>query len=415
MIFTKRAAVAGLTVAGLAALAGCGGGSGGKAAGPASQTGIVLVGHAEQLHPGAVTASQVAADETAFGFALFGALCAAQPTANLTVSPASAAQALGMLDAGSDGQTRTAIGHLLRLPSWSPALVAALHAQAASLGQVSQVTVTNHVFEQTGVTPTPQTLNDLETAYGADLRQVDFADEPATTNTINAVVSDDTDHLIPSLFGQPFDASTQTVLANAILLNAKWRQPFVTSQPGAFTTAAGKSVSAALMQNPDGEFDSRTAGGWQSVVLPYVGDLQAVALLPPTTSSGQGCSTPSPATLSALTTGGSQNVGVILPKLDLSQTLPLTDTLAAMGLPLNGNYSGLGSSDNEISEVVQKVVMKVDKAGTKAAAATGIAIATSARLGGQTVTFNRPFLLLLEDTATHTPLFLARVADPTEQ
>jgi serpin B len=415
MIHSKRAAVAGLSVAALAALAGCGGGSGGSNAGTgtSSSGNIVLVGHTEQLRPGSLSASQVAADETAFGFALFGKLCAAAPKANLTLSPASAAQALGMLDAGSVGQTRTAISTLLQLPGWSPALVAALHAQSAALGQVSQVTVTNHVFEQTGVTPTSQTLNDLQTAYGADLHQVNFADEPATTNAINWVISNDTDHLIPSLFGQPLASNTQTVLANAILLDAKWRQPFPTSQPGAFTTAAGAQVTTALMQNPDGEFAARTSGGWQSVVLPYVGNLQAVALLPPA-QSGHGCSTPSPTSLSALTAGPSQSAEVVLPKLNLSQTLPLTGTLASMGLPLAGNYSGLGSNDNEISEVVQKVVMKVDQSGTKAAAATGIGIATLARVGGQTITFNRPFLLLLEDTATHTPLFLARVTDPTQ-
>jgi serine protease inhibitor len=82
-------------------------------------------------------------------------------------------------------------------------------------------------------------------------------------------------------------------------------------------------------------------------------------------------------------------------------------------LPLVGDYSGLGASDDQISTVVQKVVMKVDRQGTKAAAATGVGVTTLARVGGQTVRFDRPFLLLLEDTATHTPLFLARVADPT--
>jgi serpin B len=170
------------------------------------------------------------------------------------------------------------------------------------------------------------------------------------------------------------------------------------------------------MNNTDGSYASRAANGWQSVVLPYIGNLQAVALLPPAGGSGAAaqCQTPSASTLGALTSGASQRVGIVLPKLNLSQTLPLTSTLAAMGLPLSGDYSGLGNGDSQISEVVQKVVMKVDQQGTEAAAATGIGIATSARLASQVVTFNRPFLLLLEDTTTHTPLFLARVADPTQ-
>jgi len=415
------AAVAGVTAAALLTLAACGSASSsGAGAPPAAHGNATLVGKIEPLHAGSVTAAQAATADAAFGFALFGKLCAPQPTANLTVSPASAAQALGMLDAGSVGKTRAAVQQLLHLPAWNSALVAALHDQAAALAQVSQVKVSNHVFEQTGVSPTQQTLNDLETAYGADLRQLDFADEPAATDAINAVISHDTDALIPKLFDDPLDAGTKTVLANAILLDAKWQVPFPDTQPGIFHTAAGNDVTAPLMQNTDGSFASRRSDGWTSVVMPYVGGkLQAVAILPPGANAGPTtapqCATPSPATLAALTAGASRSVGVVLPKLDLSQTLPLTETLASMGLPLSGNYTGLGATDSQISTVVQKVVMKVDEQGTKAAAATGIGIASSARLPSQVVSFDRPFLLVLEDTATHTPLFVARVADPTGQ
>ena len=54
-------------------------------------------------------------------------------------------------------------------------------------------------------------------------------------------------------------------------------------------------------------------------------------------------------------------------------------------------------------------------AGTTAAAATGVAAGTAMRAGPpMMLTFDRPFLLLLEDTATHTPLFLARITNPSE-
>jgi serpin B len=317
-----------------------------------------------------------------------------------------------MLDAGAGGDTRKSVGTLLHFPGWSPDLVAALHAQTAALAKVAQITVSNHVFEQTGLRPTQQTLDDLTTAYGADLRQFDFSKEPAATDEVNHVISGDTDGMIPTLFGQPLDPDTQTVLANAILLDAKWAQPFTDSNGGPFHTAGGKSVTAQMMSNGEGSFASRTASGWQSVVLPYEGnELQAVALLPPT--GADACTTPSSAQLSALTSGTSTNVAVTMPKLDLTQTLQLTDVLAALGLPLTGDYSGLGGQDNKINEVVQKVVMKVDEQGTKAAAATGIGMtATAVREPNPTVTFDRPYLLLLEDTATQTPLFLASVANP---
>jgi serpin B len=406
--------------AGLLAVTACSGGS--SAGGTGSHQGTasghgVLVGHVEKLPLGSVTAAQVATADTAFGFDLFGKLCAAQPTANVVLSPASAAQALGMLDAGAGGRTRAAITRLLHLPAWHPDLVAALHQQAAGLGRLSQVRVSNHVFEQDGLSPTRSTLDDLVTAYDADLRQLDFRDEPAATNAVNAVVSHDTDSLIPTLFSQPLEPATRTVLADAILLDAKWQDPFPAAHPGVFHAASGRAEPATMMQNADGSFASRSSGGWTSVVLPYAGGrLRAVAMLPPARTAGANtgsqCSVPARATLSALTEGASKSAGVVLPKLDLTATLPLTGTLASMGLPRTGDYSGLGSSDDRVSTVVQKVVMKVDQQGTKAAAATGVGVTTLARQESMTVVFDRPFLLLLEDTATRTPLFLARVAAP---
>ncbi|BEP16226.1 hypothetical protein acdb102_45370 [Acidothermaceae bacterium B102] len=58
--------------------------------------------------------------------------------------------------------------------------------------------------------------------------------------------------------------------------------------------------------------------------------------------------------------------------------------------------------------------MTVDHRGTVAAAATGISgSATAAAPPVHHLTFDRPYLLLLEDTATHTPLFLASIGDPS--
>jgi serpin B len=411
-LLARRLAVAVLLVGfGGAGLVGCGHAQAGHRA-----VGQVLSGHEEPLAAGGVAAKQVGTDTAAFGLALYSRLCASQPTANLLLSPASAAEALGMLYSGSAGPTAASVGHLLRLPAWTPALVAGLHNQTAALARVSQLAVSNHIFEQAGLAPAARVLDDLRTAFDTDLRQVDFAREPATTNAINAVVAHDTRGIIPTLFASPLDASTQTVLTNAIYLHARWENPFPTASPAPFHTAAGGTVSAPLMNSVDPVAGYHSLDGWQSAILPYTGgDLVAVAILPP--RSATGCDVPSAGELAALTaTSGSQVATVMLPRLHLSQSWEhLQDTLAAMGLPLSGDYSGLGAGDSQISQIVQKATMAVDQLGTTAAAATGIAIAASG-IAGKVVTlnFDRPFLLILEDTATRTPLFLARIADPTQ-
>src|SRR5258708_826524 len=350
----------------------------------------VLAGHEEPLAAGGVPAQQAGTDTAAFGLALYARLCASEPAENLVWPPASAAEALGMLYAGSAGPTAASVGQLLRFPAWTPALVAGLHNQTAALARVSQLAVSNHVFERTGLAPTARVLDDLRTAFGTDLRQVDFADEPATTNAINAVVAHDTRGLIPTLFAAPLDASTQTVLTNAIYLHARWQHPFPTASPAPFHTAAGGTISARLMNSVDPVAGYHSLDGWQSAILPYTGgDLAAVAILPP--ASATGCDVPTAGELAALTaTRAGQTAAVLLPRLHLSQSWAhLQDTLAAMGLPLSGDYSGLGAGDSQISQIVQKATMDVDQLGTTPAAATRIAIGTS-RIAANVVTIQFP-------------------------
>ena len=377
----------------------------------------VLVGRAEQLRPSSLSPAQVTAAEDAFSLALFGRVCPSAPGANLLLSPESAAEALGMLYAGAKGPTAAVVGRLLRLPAWSPGLVAAVSRHTTALATLHQLAVSNHLFEQSGDRPAPQVLDDLRTAYASGVRVVNFRDEPATTNQINAVIARETHSLIPALFQTPLPASTQTVLTNALYLKAAWRSPFPGATPAPFRTASGRVLQVPMMSSTEPVASYRQAGGWQSATLPYVdGRLAAVALLPPAHAAR--CAVPAPPQWTALTAGKSaQPAAVQLPRLHLSQTWNnLATSLAAMGLPLNGDYSGLGPADSQISEVVQQDTMDVTPAGTTAAAATGVAVGAAALSGRPlTLTFNRPFLLLLEDTTTHTPLFLALITDPAQQ
>jgi serpin B len=207
------------------------------------------------------------------------------------------------------------------------------------------------------------------------------------------------------------------VLTNALYLKARWRNPFPATSPAPFHTGDGQVVRVPLMRSAVPVASYRRAGGWQSATLPYAGGrLAAVALLPPSHASG--CAAPALAQWTALTAGSStQSAEVQLPRLHLSQTWDnLQTSLAAMGLPLNGDYTGLGAADTQISEIVQHDTMDVTPAGTTAAAATGVAVGTAESAAPPlTLAFTRPFLLLLEDTATHTPLFLAQVTNPAQQ
>ncbi|XAS75728.1 serpin family protein [Dermatophilaceae bacterium Sec6.4] len=400
-------------------MAGCGTGPGAPgpthskgATGPAGATPAVYEGHLQRLHPGSVGPANLAAADQAFGLRLLHDVCATDPMKNTVLSPASATQALGMLQTGALGSTRTALSRLLHQSAYGPAVIAAQHSRTTQLRKIAGLSTSDRLFTQSGITPRQGTLNDLRTAYDVQLLGLDFAGQPkASTDAINHLVSNDTHGLIPQLFDQALDTSTVTVMTNAIYLKAQWQHPLQTPIPGVFTLADGKRVMVPTLKSTDAQAASASAGGWQSVQLPYVHDqLTAYALLPP--ASAKACAVPNTVTMATLLHPDANKVATVaMPKFHLSQTNELLKVLTSQGLQPNGDYAGF-SPGAHVSDVVQKVDISVDEFGTTAAAATGGAMAMSARGSDIHVNLNRPFLFLVTDTATHTPLFLTRVADP---
>ncbi|HEX2075188.1 MAG TPA: serpin family protein [Geodermatophilus sp.] len=384
-------------------------------------TPVVHRGDVLPVRAGSLTAGDVAEAQTAFGLDLLHAVCARAAGGNVLLSPTSAAEALGLLYPASAGRTAEDLGALLHLPAWSPDLVAALQEHTRALTGLAHegdlddedapdaVQMSNRLWTATGLEPDPGYLDDVATAFDADVRSLDFAGDPdGATERINLSVEEDTRGAIEKLFDQPLSADTAVVLTNALHLKARWAVPFTGTAPAPFTAPSGE-VTVEMMGGAGGA--ARTADGWRSVELPYRdGTLAAVAVLPP---EGTDPCAIGPATLSALDDAEPVDVGVHLPRLRMEQTHGLLDLLTGLGLPVQGDYAALGREGLEISQVVQKTFLKVDEQGTEAAAATGVAMAVSAPAPRELVTFDRPFLLLLTDTATRSPLFVAVVHDPT--
>ncbi|MGY1840980.1 MULTISPECIES: serpin family protein [unclassified Modestobacter] len=394
----------------------------------ASLTACASAGATPEVHRGEVRAvpagefepTDVAAAQRTLGLDLLHAVCAQTPEENVLLSATSAAEALTLLYPAAGGPTATALGDVLHLPPWSPELVAALRQHTAALDGLryegdpedddapDSLQLSNHLYTARGLQPAAAYLDDLATSLDADVQALDFAGDPAgATERINATVEEDTRGLIEDLFDQPLPSDTQAVLANALHLRARWASPFNDTATHRFAAPAG-ARDVDMMTGAGG--DHRAAAGWQSVELPYRdGTLAAVAVLPP--EGTDPCSVDA-AVLAGLDAATAGPVGVRLPRLELAQTHDLRQTLAELGVPPVGDYPALGG-ELDLAAAVQRAVLRVDEDGTEAAAATGMAVAISGTAGPRaTVTFDRPFLLLLTDTATRSPLLTAVVQDP---
>jgi serpin B len=125
-----------------------------------------------------------------------------------------------------------------------------------------------------------------------------------------------------------------------------------------------------------------------------------------------------------MTSQGTTQVALGLPKLDADFSTELSTPLKAMGMPLafdpeRGQFSGMASLPNPIyiSRVLHKTKVKVDEKGTVAAAATVVEMGAGASAplpSGPQIICDRPYLFSIVDEKSGAMLFLGVVNDPTK-
>jgi serpin B len=376
-------------------------------------------------HEPAVSAIPYGSADTRFGLQVLAAECHQNQDGNLVLSPASLASGLGMAYLGARGRTAQAMAGVLHLPAAGPQLEAGLAARTAALrglrGPGVTVADTDQIWADPALPPRRSYLNAIATGYGGQgLRQVPLRKNPdQAVRQINTAVATATRGHIPDLLKPGSLNGAAWVLTDALYLNARWATPFDRSltYTGSFTTAAGPRSQAHFLFG--GAFASARADGWTAVSLPYRGGkLSMIALLP---AAGQaGCPALPDSALASLSAGlatSSANTAVALPKINLSQSLDMVPPLRKLGMGTAfgpaADFTGLSPAAGSIGVIVHAATLQVGEKGTVASAATAVGLLPSAaHVTGGTVTFNRPYLLLVRDTATGEPLFLARVADP---
>ena len=407
--------------------AGCGSGPAGRpagAAGPAIVHGVALI------EPSVSPAPYGAAD-MAFGLDVLNAWCKQSPQANIVLSPASLASGLGMAYLGSGRSTARAMAGVLHLPAAGATLEAGLQARARALRALDGPGVTVSEADQVWADPSLSTLRSyldaIATGYDAGLGQVPLLTKPdQAASQINAAIASATRGHITNLLSAGSLQGAGWLLTDALYLHALWASPFepAMTYPAQFTTAAGQRVQAHYLHG--GYFESATADGWTAVSLPYQGGRLAMTALLPSSAPGPGsasCPDLPTAAVAALTSrlgssgSGSGDAGVALPKVSLSSTANMVNLLSGLGMGVafspQADFTGISPQAAGIGLIVHAATLQVDEQGTVASAATAVGIgAAAAEPAPQTVVFDRPYVLLITDTATGEPLFLARVANP---
>jgi serine protease inhibitor len=430
-----RPATAAIAVAAGLALAGCGSGSGsgpgargGPSASPYAVAGVTMA-HGVATREAAVSPRPLGAADTAFGLSVLGAWCRENPRANLVLSPSSLASGLGMAYLGAGSGTARAMARVLHLPATGPQLAAQLQARSAALRSLDRPGVTVASSDQVWTDPSLVTrgsyLNAVATGYRAGVARVPLLSDPGrAAQQIGQAIATATRGHIPRLLRADALHDIGWVLTDALYLNAAWAHPFQASATKnlEFRTAAGRAVSAKFMSG--GQFGQAQVAGWTAASLPYRGDrLAMLALLPPAVSGG-GCALPSTGTMASLSGALSHEgartgpgTAVALPRVNLNTKTELKGLLAGLGMGVAftsaADFHGLSAQACCIGLVEHAATLQVGEKGTVASAATAVGLMPTDAQAAPPLVFDRPYLLMVTDTRTGEPLFLARVADPS--
>jgi serpin B len=354
---------------------------------------------------------------------------------NLVFSPYSIQAALAMAYQGAAGTTATEIGRVLDAPG-AAALAASNAALARELAasiapppgarasDAAQLNVANGLWVQSGLALAAPFSGALASDFGAAPQALDFKTaSDAARNQINGWVADRTAQRIKNLMpAGSITGQTRLVLANALFLKAHWASPFVKSMTARrpFFPSTGGRARVPFMTRPESQFAFAHRPDYQAVELPYLGSRLSMLLVMP--------SGPLARFERRLTAGRvagidsslqSGPLDLALPRFHLTVHTELNSALAQLGMPTAfTDLADFSAISKQIALKIQKVEhgadLRVDEAGTVAAAATGISfMPTSAPAGPVTqLVLDHPFLALIRDQASGAILFVARVADP---
>ncbi|MBK7000403.1 MAG: serpin family protein [Rhodoferax sp.] len=355
---------------------------------------------------------------------------------NAVVSPLSLVSALGMVYTGTAGASASELATLLGTASAGERVYTArlpvLLDELTKPGATSAPFVmANRVWLDGTVAKAvpPSYASMVSDRFNADASIVSFAQSAAARKTINGWVAQKTANRIPELMPDgSITSSTKLVVTNAIHFKSKWEKPFdpALTAPKPFKVSPNAAAKPVPTMVDERQVRLGTIDNITVMELPFAGDQFSLMIGVP----------PAGHTLDAFEkdlegldiASWSEHLKPTTCKLALPRfsiepaSKPLKASLQALGVktvfgpdadfePMLGKVGKGVVLDN----VYQSATIIIDEQGGEAAAATGAtAVSKSFTPPAPSCAVDRPFIFAIVHRATGAPLFVGKIADPTQ-
>lgn len=351
---------------------------------------------------------------------------------NPVLSPVSAYLALGMVELGAKEDTLTEFELVLGKDAQeiSKNLLEIMPTWLQDTKGDNALELANSAWLDTDLEAEQTWLNDVGSLYMAEIFQTELSSNAARKD-INDWVEKHTHSLIKNFLTKNLEATTQMVLCNTVYFKGEWKHKFDEPQTRkrTFSLEDGTTKEVEMMQGKEWNLPYFQSEDAQGVILKYRdGSMGLVALKPENGKTVREMyENLTQQKLEALLDDAKETlVNIRLPKFEIEMDVKLNESLKQMGLQKvfdenMANLTGIGVSQTEyplfVGSVRQKAIVKLDEEGTEAAAVTAVMLESASEEKSDTkkpidVYFDEPFLYMIMDLESKTPVFIGIVDEP---
>lgn len=333
-------------------------------------------------------------------------------------SPLSAEFVLGMLAAGTQGESSEQIlkalgtDDLESLNSYAKTMLETL----PSIDKKSSIGLANLSLYDKDVSLNSDYSKVVSNYYGALVKSMDFSSKK-TTQYVNKWASDNTSGMIKNLIEEGALNGLKFFLANALYFKGSWSVPFETTKKDIFHLASGKDIEVSMMESGKPR-DCRLYDKLSVLYTTYGNGAYGMSVFLPDqgytlSDVMQDVEDIWSNKMSPVETGLTKLVRI--PMFKGSYDLDLNYYLQSMGITgifRNGSdFSPMTSfAPLTVSNIKQKSIIEVNDKGTEAAAVTftGFAIAGEPIKTVSEFIADRPFLYIISERSTNSILFMGK-------
>ncbi|MDE7229470.1 MAG: serpin family protein [Oscillospiraceae bacterium] len=356
---------------------------------------------------------------------LFDAITADKDNAML--SPLSLNMALGLLEAGANGETKAQLDSYLQTENYTD--FAAEYLEFVRKHRSDEkiypwqdtpdevLEIANSLWADNALPLKDDYKQRIGGKFKAEIKNLDFSDPSNALKEINGWVNEKTHEMIPSVLDE-ISPATAAVLINTVYFESAWylgEWDIDENKKESYTLSDGTVKELPLMNTSvPAYFENSRATAFG---LPYKNGVDFIGILPKESGEFTLESLDIPALLKS--EADYYEVTAVMPRLKFDTDFALRDVLCAAGIEnvfdvSAADLSGISDMPLYVSEIIQKTSLELDEKGTKAAAVTADFLTGGGPVykGTKTVRLDRPFAFLIYDKTQDQILFMGKVTEP---